>query len=89
MAGGMAPMSTLPLLSQSCTPWAEGSRPVTMEQRAGEHTGLAQKKLRKYTPSSAMRSMLGVMISGVSRPMAQAPWSSVRMNTMFGSWLMA
>ena len=73
MAGGTAFMSTLPLLSQSCTPCAEGSRPVTMEHRAGEHTGLAQKKLRKYTPSSAILSMFGVMISGVSRPSAHAP----------------
>lgn len=49
-----------PLLSQSCTPWAEGIFPVRMDALAGEHTGEAQKKLSNRIPCSAILSRLGV-----------------------------
>ena len=60
-------------------------RPVRMDARAGEHTGEAQKKLSKRMPVAESLSRLGVTISSLpAQRIAQAPWSSLRMNKIFG-----
>ena len=64
----------LPDFSQSCTPWADGMRPVRKVARAGEQTGEAQKKLLNRMPSAAIRSRVGVSSSGVpAHPIAHGP----------------
>ena len=71
---------------QSCTPCWEGMRPVRMEARAGLHTGEAQKKFSNRVPCAASRSRLGVWMSVLpAQRSAQAPWSSVRINSRLGS----
>lgn len=64
----------LPLLRKSCTPCCDGIWPVSMDARAGEHTGEAQKKLLKRIPVDASLSRLGVFNSSVpAQFMAQGP----------------
>ena len=64
-------------------------RPVRMEARAGLHTGEAQKKLSNRVPCAANRSRLGVWMSALpAQCMAQAPWSSVRINRRLGLFFM-
>ncbi len=59
--------------------------PVSREARAGEQTGLVQKKRSKRVPLRASRSRFGVRISRLpAQQRAQGAWSSVSMNTMFG-----
>ena len=75
----------LPTRIQSWTPWRDGMSPVSSDARAGEHTGDVQKKLANRMPRCARRSSAGVLISAFpAQPIAQAPWSSLRMNRTFG-----
>jgi hypothetical protein len=58
--------------------------PVRIDARAGEQTGEAQKKFSNLKPVAASRSRFGDLISEFpAHPIAQDPWSSVRMKSRF------
>ena len=60
---------------------------MRIEALAGEQTGEAQKKFSNRMPVDASLSRLGVTISSFpAQPIAQAPWSSLRINRMLGVW---
>ena len=59
--------------------------PVSSDALAGEHTGDTQKKSVNRIPASAIRSRFGVYNSSApAQCIAQAPWSSARINTILG-----
>ena len=56
--------------------------------RAGEHTGLTQKKFSKRIPPAARRSMFGVFSLGVpAHPRAHGPWPSDMIMSRFGRFI--
>ena len=58
---------------------------MRIDARAGEHTGEAQKKFSNLIPVSASLSRFGDFNSGVpAQFIAHGPWSSLRMNKIFG-----
>ncbi len=58
---------------------------LTLAAELSEQTGEAQKKWSKRAPVRARRSRLGVRISRLpAQPIAQWPWSSVRMRRTLG-----
>ena len=55
----------LPSESQSCTPCCEGTRPVRMEARDAEHTGVFATASVNVVPSAASAESVGVRISSL------------------------